>query len=170
VKTLLTASALIEAATGLALVAFPSLASTLLLGSSLDTPVALTVARAAGVALLALGVACWCARIAEPGRAVRGVLRAMALYNVGIVALLLYAGLGVVSGRLHSSTRSWAPGAPRSQSVSQVARLPRRDEPVDPADAGKVSRVPRRRALPVRAPEWRNRATPIRVEDPTWTS
>jgi multisubunit Na+/H+ antiporter MnhG subunit len=86
VKTLLTASALIEAATGLALVAFPSLA---------DTPVALTVARTAGVALLALGVACWCARIAEPGPAVRGVLRAMALYNVGIVALLLYAGLGV---------------------------------------------------------------------------
>jgi len=35
VKTLLTGSALIEAATGLALVAFPSLASTLLLGSSL---------------------------------------------------------------------------------------------------------------------------------------
>jgi hypothetical protein len=95
VKTFLTASALIEASAGLALVAFPSLASTLLLGSSLDTPVALTVARAAGVALLALGVACWCARIAEPGRAVRGVLRAMALYNVGIVALLLYAGLGV---------------------------------------------------------------------------
>jgi hypothetical protein len=95
VKSLLTASALIEAATGLALVAFPSLASTLLLGSSLDTPVALTVARAAGVALLALGVACWCGRIAEPGPAVRGVLRAMALYNVGIVALLLYAGLGV---------------------------------------------------------------------------
>jgi hypothetical protein len=87
VKSLLTASALIEAATGLALVAFPSLASTLLLGSSLDTPVALTVARAAGVALLALGVACWCGRIAEPGPAVRGVLRAMALYNVGIVAL-----------------------------------------------------------------------------------
>jgi excisionase family DNA binding protein len=45
VKTLLTASALIEASAGLALVAFPSLAATLLLGSSLDTPVALVDAR-----------------------------------------------------------------------------------------------------------------------------
>jgi len=52
-KNLLTLTAVLEAGTGLGLVAFPSLVATLLLGSSLDDPVALTVARVAGVALLA---------------------------------------------------------------------------------------------------------------------
>ena len=47
---MLTPTAVLEAPTGLALVAFPALVSTLLLSSSLDDPVALTVARLAGVA------------------------------------------------------------------------------------------------------------------------
>ena len=58
-KNLLTLTAVIEVGTCLVLVAVPSLLATLLLGSSLDAPVALTVARVAGVAPLALGVACW---------------------------------------------------------------------------------------------------------------
>ncbi len=46
-KNLLTLTAVLEAGTGIALLAVPSLVSTLLLGSSLDAPVALTVARVA---------------------------------------------------------------------------------------------------------------------------
>ena len=57
-KTLLTFTALAEAATGLALLVVPSLVGKLLLGAEL-TDVAIPVARVAGIALIALGVACW---------------------------------------------------------------------------------------------------------------
>ena len=58
-KNLLTVTAVLEAAVGLLFVVIPSRVTTFLLGAPLDTPVALTVARVTGVALLALGVACW---------------------------------------------------------------------------------------------------------------
>ena len=94
-KNLLTLTAFIEAGTGLVLVAFPSQLATLLLGSSLDAPVALTVARVAGVALLALGVACWLARLDGQSRAAKGLVGAMVLHNSAIAALLVYAGIGL---------------------------------------------------------------------------
>jgi hypothetical protein len=94
-RNLLTMTAMIEVGTGLVLVALPSQLATLLLGSSLDTPVALTVARVAGVALLALGVACWLARHEEQGRAVRGLVGAMVLHNAAIFTVLAYAGIGL---------------------------------------------------------------------------
>jgi hypothetical protein len=52
-----------------------------------------TVSRVAGVALLALGVACWLAREDAEGRAAKGLLAAMLLYNVAVVAILLVAGM-----------------------------------------------------------------------------
>ena len=58
-RALLTVTAAIEAAAGLALVASPSALVFLLLGSSLDTPAGLTIARVGGAALLSLGLACW---------------------------------------------------------------------------------------------------------------
>ena len=94
-KNLLTVTAVLEAGTGVALVSIPSLVATLLLGSSLDAPVPLTVARVAGVALLALGVACWLARHDRQSRAAKGLVGAMALYNAAIVTVLLYAGIGL---------------------------------------------------------------------------
>jgi PPE-repeat protein len=93
-KSLLTMTAVIEGGTGLVLVALPSPLAALLLGSSLKTPVALTVARVAGVALIAAGVACWLARHDGQSRAARGLVGAMALYNAGIFTVLVYAGLG----------------------------------------------------------------------------
>jgi len=93
-KNLLTLTAVLEAGTGLGLVAFPSLVATLLLGSSLDDPVALTVARVAGVALLALGVACWFARHDGQSRAAKGLVGGMVLYNAAIAMVLVYAGVG----------------------------------------------------------------------------
>ena len=89
----LTVTAALEAATGLGILAQPSLVSSLILGSSLDSVAALVVARVAGVALLALGATCWLARHDEGARAVRGLVGAMALYNVGVLALFVHAAL-----------------------------------------------------------------------------
>jgi hypothetical protein len=95
VKNLLTLEAVIEVGAGLGMVVLPSLVVTLLLGSSLDTPVALTVARVAGVALLALGIACWLARHDGQSRAARGLLGAMVVYNAGVFMVLAYAGIAL---------------------------------------------------------------------------
>ena len=94
-KNLLTLEAVIEVGAGLGMVVLPSLLVTLLLGSSLDTPVALTVARVAGVALLALGIACWLARHDGQSRAARGLLGAMVVYNAGVFMVLAYAGIAL---------------------------------------------------------------------------
>jgi hypothetical protein len=89
-KKLLTITAIIEAATGLGLLVVPSVIARVLLGATLDAPAAVTVARVAGAALLALGVACWLAR--ENGRA---LVVAMLFYNVIAVVILAYAALGL---------------------------------------------------------------------------
>jgi len=94
-KTLLIVTASLEAATGLALSLSPALPVLFLLGAALDTPGGLTVARVAGAALLALGVACWLARDDRQSRAARGIIAAMSLYNVAAVTVLVYAGLGL---------------------------------------------------------------------------
>jgi hypothetical protein len=94
-KTLLIVTASLEAATGLALSLSPALLVSLLLGAALDTPGGLTVARVAGAALVALGVACWLARDDRQSRAARGIIAAMSLYNVAAVTVLVYAGLGL---------------------------------------------------------------------------
>ena len=87
-------TAVIEAGAGLALICFASAAAALLLGSPLDTAAAVTIARLAGVALVTLGMACWLVRGEGQGRAARGLVAAMALYNIGAVALLAFAGIG----------------------------------------------------------------------------
>jgi hypothetical protein len=70
-----------EAATGLALLIVPSLVGQLLLGEEL-TGVAIPVARVAGIALMALGVACW------PGPPLVGMLT----YSVLVTLYLAYLG------------------------------------------------------------------------------
>jgi|AP12_2_1047962.scaffolds.fasta_scaffold218491_2 hypothetical protein len=79
-----------EAATGLALVLVPSLIGRLLLGEELNGS-AVVVARVAGVALIALGVACL------PAMAQIGML----LYSAALTLYLAYLGLsGASSGVL----------------------------------------------------------------------
>ena len=92
-KKLLITTAVLESATGLGLVASPALLATLLLGGGLDTPAAMTVARVAGVALLAIGLACWLARSDCASRAARGLVTALLLYNLGAGALFAHAAL-----------------------------------------------------------------------------
>jgi hypothetical protein len=78
-------AAVAEAATGLALLIVPSLVAWLLLGEKL-TGVAIPVARVAGIALIALGIACW------PGPPIVGMLT-----YIGSVTLYL-AYLGIAGG------------------------------------------------------------------------
>jgi hypothetical protein len=92
-KSLLLVTAVFEAGIGLGLLAAPSVVAQLLLGATLDAPAALTVARVAGAALLALGVACWLAAFDPQSCAARGVVSAMVLYNIGAAVVLGAAGI-----------------------------------------------------------------------------
>src|SRR5213595_230790 len=92
---LLKLTAIIETATGLGLIAVPSVVVRLLLGSPLDTSAAVMLARVAGAALLALGVACWLARDDTQSRATRGLVVAMLMYNIPATAVLAFAGIGL---------------------------------------------------------------------------
>jgi hypothetical protein len=90
-KKVLVLAAVSEAATGLALLIVPSLVGQLLLGEEL-IGIAIPVARVAGIALIALGLACW------PGSEATGTptraLRAMLFYSLLITLYLAYLGIG----------------------------------------------------------------------------
>jgi len=81
-KGVLVLAALAEGATGAALLIVPSLVGRLLLGEEL-AGAALTVARVAGIALIALALACW------PGTPHIG----MAAYSGSVTLYLAYLGL-----------------------------------------------------------------------------
>jgi hypothetical protein len=89
---LLALTALIEAATGLALLVVPAVVVRLLLGAEISGA-AIPLGRVAGVALLALGVACWLAGDDTKSRAGKGLVVAMLLYNAGAVIVLGAAGV-----------------------------------------------------------------------------
>jgi hypothetical protein len=81
-NTLLTLAAVAEATTGLALLVVPALVGQLLLGTEL-AGVSIPVARVAGMALIALGIACL------PGLALLGMLT----YSALATAYLAYVGI-----------------------------------------------------------------------------
>jgi hypothetical protein len=80
-KWVLPVAAIAEAATGVALLIVPSLVGQLLLGEEL-VGAAIPVARVAGVALIALGIACW------PGPPLVGIL----IYSALVTLYLAYLG------------------------------------------------------------------------------
>jgi len=80
-KWVLIFAAVSEAATGVALLIEPSLVGQLLFGAEL-TGIAMTVARVTGIALIALGVACW------PGTPLTGMLT----YSAAVTLYLAYVG------------------------------------------------------------------------------
>jgi len=84
-KHVLTVAAVLEIATGLALLIVPSVVGRLLLGEEL-TGVAIPVARVFGIALIALGFACW------PGPPLVGMLTYSA-------AVTLYLGYVAIRGQ-----------------------------------------------------------------------
>jgi hypothetical protein len=89
---LLKLTALIEAGTGLGLVAVPAVVVRLLLGGEL-LDAGIPLGRVAGVALLALAVACWLASSDTQSCAARGIVSAMVLYNLGVALILSMAGI-----------------------------------------------------------------------------
>ena len=93
-KSLLVFVAIAESATGVALIVVPSLVGRLLFGAEL-TGVTAVVGRVAGIALFALGIACWLARTDTPSRAARGLVVAMLTYNLVATAVLAFAGIGL---------------------------------------------------------------------------
>jgi hypothetical protein len=80
-KWVLIFAAVGEAVTGLALLIVPSLVGRLLLGEEL-IGIAIPVARVAGIALIALGIACW------PGTPLIGMLS----YSAAVTLYLAYVG------------------------------------------------------------------------------
>lgn len=94
-KLLLIITAVFEGATGLALLAAPSMAVSTLLGAELDTPAALVVGRIAGAALVALAIACWHARDGERYGIAAGVVTCMFVYNLAAALIVTYAGVGL---------------------------------------------------------------------------
>lgn len=94
-KYLLILTAVFEASTGMALVLAPSIPVSVLFGVGLDAPVGVIVARIAGAALLALGLACWLVRDDNRSRSARGLIAALLLYNAAATVVLIHAGLGL---------------------------------------------------------------------------
>jgi hypothetical protein len=88
---LLTLTAIIEAATGLALVATPSIVVRLLLGDGISG-VSIHLGRVAGIALLSLGLACWPGR--DPTGNTTPALRGMLTYNALATLYFLCLGIG----------------------------------------------------------------------------
>ena len=80
---MLTVAAVIEVATGIALLIVPSLVGRLLFGEEL-TGIVIPVARVLGIALLALGVGCW------PGST---TLCGMLTYSALVTLFLLYLAI-----------------------------------------------------------------------------
>jgi hypothetical protein len=93
-RRLLIVSAILEGMAGAALVLLPSASISMLLGAPPDTPVAFSIARGAGVALLSLSAAYWLARNDAFSPAARGLVIAMLLYNSAFILLLGYARIG----------------------------------------------------------------------------
>jgi len=87
---LLTLCAIIEAVTGLALAAMPSVFVRLLLGGEISGA-GIPLGRVAGLSLLSLGIACWPRRAATGDTALP--LRAMLTYNSLVALYLLYLGI-----------------------------------------------------------------------------
>ncbi|MCD6032227.1 MAG: hypothetical protein K0S78_4409 [Thermomicrobiales bacterium] len=94
-KNLFLTTAVVEVATGLALLALPAIVLAFLLGIQSAIAETLLVGRITGAALLAIGVASALARDDAGTPAQRGVLISILLYDVLVALLLVYSALVV---------------------------------------------------------------------------
>jgi hypothetical protein len=89
-----TVTAVIEAGAGLALLALPSVTASLLLGSSLESSAAASLARIGGAAIIALSIVCWLARREVHSLASQGLVAALLFYNLTVAGVLAFACVG----------------------------------------------------------------------------
>ena len=89
-KTLLGLAAALEGATGLVLMIYPALIAQVLFGEGVSGA-GQALSRVAGIALLALGVACWPDR--EAGNASARSTGAMLTYSLLVTIYLVYLGV-----------------------------------------------------------------------------
>jgi hypothetical protein len=89
-----TVTAVIEAGAGLALLALPSVTASLLLGTPLDSPAAVSLARVGGAAIVALAIVCWLARRDVDSAVSQGVVVALLFYNLAVAGVLAFASFG----------------------------------------------------------------------------
>ena len=119
-RKILAFTAVVEVGTGLALMLDPAIVVKLLLGAS-ASDAAMPLGRVAGVALIALGVACWPSRQRAEGGS--PAFRAMLIYNVLIALYLAY--LGTVE---HQAGLLLWPGVALHAIVATLLLRARRDE------------------------------------------
>ena len=97
-RKILTFAAVVEVGTGLVLMIDPAVVVTLLLGAEVSGAGTL-LGRCFGIALLALGLACWPSR--QRAESDSPAFRAMLIYNVLIALYLAYLGaVGQLGGLL----------------------------------------------------------------------
>lgn len=88
-KLLLSITALLEGATGLALLTIPMVVVSLLLGVSLTDHSGILLGRIGGAALLSLATACWLSRNHPQSSII--LTKALVMYNTSAAILLFYA-------------------------------------------------------------------------------
>src|SRR5947209_12411130 len=97
-RQLLTFAAAFESLTGLALILAPKATAVFILGAEPNV-VGKMLRRVCGVALVALGIACWGARTDSESAARSGTLKAITFYNTGVgLLLVLFAAIGKTGG------------------------------------------------------------------------
>ena len=97
-RQLLTFAAAFESLTGLALILAPKATAVFILGAEPNV-VGKMLRRVCGVALVALGIACWGARNDSGSAAQSGTLKAITFYNAGVgLLLVLFAAIGKTGG------------------------------------------------------------------------
>jgi hypothetical protein len=126
-KALKTATAIIEAGAGLALLAVPSMTASLLLGMPLDSPAAVSLARVGGAAIVALAIVCWLARRDADSLASRNLIVAMLSYNTAVAVVLAFAS---ISDGLHGVLLWPAVVFHVAMSAWCIASLQRKDQGV----------------------------------------
>jgi hypothetical protein len=89
-----TVAAVIEAGAGLALLGLPSFTASLLLGTPLEAPAAVSLARVGGAAIVSLAIVCWLARRDVHNPASQGVVVALLFYNLTVAGVLAFASFG----------------------------------------------------------------------------
>ena len=102
---LLSIAGVLETVVALGLLVDPSGVASILLRSRLDAP-GEVISRIAGGGLLAIGIACWCARKTPLAPASLGVAWALLAYNVVACVTLAWAGTAMASGGLPALSAS----------------------------------------------------------------